>query len=234
MAYPSGFADLTLYGYDPRARQAIEEALRAQQAVGSQQQQQVGQNQQQLMQGLDKFMNSEGVSSLFGGSASASASPASFGAFQSAGGFGGGGTGAYSLAEPSMFGANGFGSFSAGGGFGGAGGAGGAGGGAAGLINPWTALAAAIVGNEANAMHEGYRDSNPWGYAKDIATTKVLEQDLNNRFPDWMGMDKLSDDKTGLVGDAQIAGELSTLDLGNAWDKLVNDSSFSKILDLFR
>lgn len=79
----------------------------------------------------------------------------------------------------------------------GAGGAGGGGGanpmgltGGAGPVDPVTAAAALFIGNEANASKTGYRPDNPGEWMKQIATGETLETDLDERFPDRLGLDE--------------------------------------------
>lgn len=64
------------------------------------------------------------------------------------------------------------------------GGAGGGAGGSSGLAaaGPWAALAAAIIGNETYAKKHGYRNSGS-EYWTDLATGKVLGQDIDQRVP---------------------------------------------------
>jgi hypothetical protein len=54
---------------------------------------------------------------------------------------------------------------------------GGAGGASAMFSNPWTALAAAIVGNEISSKKAGRRSDNDGQYAMDLLSGKVMEQD---------------------------------------------------------
>lgn len=67
---------------------------------------------------------------------------------------------------------------------GGGGAAGGGAGGSSGLAaaGPWAALAAAIIGNETYAKKHGYRNSGS-EYWTDLATGKVLGQDIDQRVP---------------------------------------------------
>jgi len=122
------------------------------------------------------------------------------------------------------------------GGGGAAGGAGGGGGLAA--AGPWAALAAVIGINEEEARKSGYRDDNSTDRVKDIFSSKVLEQDAE-RWSDmafgkdgehgWFG----KDDEYGLGADGEMLADVMTLDFSNAWDTFKNDSSLSKLLDIF-
>lgn len=91
---------------------------------------------------------------------------------------------------------------------------------------PWAALAAAILVNENEAREGGYRDEDDWEYAKDLFGGKVMSDDINYRWsPKLFG-----DDDYGFGADMEIAGELSSWDFSNAWDKLKNDSTLAKLL----
>ena len=126
------------------------------------------------------------------------------------GGAGGAGAGAG--------GAGGAGGAAAGGSAGGSSAAGGLGGAAA-SAGPWAALAAVIAVNEYNAKKGGFRAENDKEYAKDLATGKVMSQDINGRWaPKLFG----SSDKMGLGADMKAAGEASHLDLHGTFDNLKN------------
>lgn len=56
------------------------------------------------------------------------------------------------------------------------------------MANPWTALAAVIVANELFARKEGNRDKNPIGYASDLGTGNVLNQDIEGRYLPLLGI----------------------------------------------
>lgn len=115
-------------------------------------------------------------------------------------------------------GAGGAGGAAAGGSAGGSSSAGGLGGAAA-SAGPWAALAAVIAVNEYNAKKGGFRAENDKEYAKDLATGKVMSQDINGRWaPKLFG----SSDKMGLGADMKAAGEASHLDLNGTFDNLEN------------
>ena len=100
-----------------------------------------------------------------------------------------------------------------------AGGASGAGGGLemASVVNPWTALAAGIVGNEREGIRGGYRADDNLDYAKDLLTGSVAEQDWSQRFsPKIFG----SDDPTGLGSSVGSGFELMSGDVGGSIDKM--------------
>ena len=128
------------------------------------------------------------------------------------GGAGGAGAGAGGA------GGAGAGGAAAGGSAGGSSAAGGLGGAAA-AAGPWAALAAIIGVNEYNAKKGGYRAEDDKEYAKDLATGKVMSQDINQRWaPKLFG----KDDKMGLGADMKAAGEASHLDLNGTFDNLEN------------
>ena len=115
----------------------------------------------------------------------------------------------------------------AGGGAAGGGAAGGSAGGsaaggmgsAAAAAGPWAALAAIIGVNEYNAKKGGYRAEDDKEYAKDLATGKVMSQDINQRWaPKLFG----KSDKMGFGADMKAAGEASHLDLNGTFDNLEN------------
>ena len=115
-------------------------------------------------------------------------------------------------------GAGGAGGAAAGGSAGGSSAAGGLGGAAA-SAGPWAALAALIAVNEYNAKKGGFRAENDKEYAKDLATGKVVSQDINGRWaPKLFG----KSDKMGLGADMKAAGEASHLDLNGTFDNLEN------------
>lgn len=128
------------------------------------------------------------------------------------GGAGGAGAGAGGA------GGAGAGGAAAGGSAGGSSAAGGLGGAAA-AAGPWAALAAIIGVNEYNAKKGGYRAEDDKEYAKDLATGKVMSQDINQRWaPKLFG----KDDKMGFGADMKAAGEASHLDLNGTFDNLEN------------
>lgn len=153
------------------------------------------------------------IQSMFGGGAGAGAGAGAGGASQV-------GAGAANGAS------SGIGSLTGGAGAGASGG--GAAGGSSWLASagPWAALAAAILVNENEAREGGYRDEDDWEYAKDLFGGKVMSDDINYRWsPKLFG-----DDDYGFGADMEIAGELSSWDFSNAWDKLKNDSTLAKLL----
>ena len=106
------------------------------------------------------------------------------------------------------------------------GGAGGSGGGmSAAMSNPWTALAAVIVGNEIYANKKGYRDKDPLKYAGDLATGEVLNQDLEQR---WLPKLGIKDGSTASDMISTVSNPVSTLfhpkrtvkRLKGLWDKI--------------
>lgn len=116
-------------------------------------------------------------------------------------------------------------------------GGGAAGGGAAGAASggigsmaasagPWAALAAAIYGNEKSAKDGGYRREGT-DYAKDLATGKVLYQDVDQRWaPKLFG----ENDKMGFGGDMRAASALGSFQPKKALDHFKDDSSIGKLL----
>jgi hypothetical protein len=105
-------------------------------------------------------------------------------------------------------------------------GGGSAGGGSASLVNPWTALAAVIIGNEREGIRGGDRDESTGGYAKDLATGSVLQQDISKRWsPKIFG----KKDKYGLGGDADMASEFMSGDISHGFKKM-KDTSLGKAL----
>ena len=131
---------------------------------------------------------------------------------------GGGAGGAGAGAGAGGAGGAGAGGAAAGGSAGGSSAAGGLGGAAA-AAGPWAALAAIIGVNEYNAKKGGYRAEDDKEYAKDLATGKVMSQDINQRWaPKLFG----KDDKMGFGADMKAAGEASHLDLNGTFDNLEN------------
>ena len=140
--------------------------------------------------------------------------------FMGGGAAGGSGAGA---------GGAGAGGAAAGGSAGGSSAAGGLGGAAA-SAGPWAALAAVIAVNEYNAKKGGFRAENDKEYAKDLATGKVMSQDINGRWaPKLFG----SSDKMGLGADMKAAGEASHLDLNGTFDNLENGTIGKLIKKIF-
>ena len=70
----------------------------------------------------------------------------------------------------------------------GGGASGGGGGMSAAMSNPWTALAAVIIGNELYAHKKGNREKDPLKYAGDLVTGEVLNQDLEQRWLPKLGI----------------------------------------------
>ena len=137
--------------------------------------------------------------------------------------FMGGGSGA------SAGGAGGAGGAAAGSSAGGSSAAGGLGGAAA-SAGPWAALAAVVAVNEYNAKKGGFRAENDKEYAKDLATGKVMSQDINGRWaPKLFG----SSDKMGLGADMKAGGEASHLDLNGTIDNLKNGTVGKLIKKIF-
>ena len=129
------------------------------------------------------------------------------------GGGGGGGGGMGGIA----------GMFSGGGGGGGASASAGAGGSAGGGIGgaisaggPWAALAAVIIGNEYYAEKRGYRDEDTGGYVKDLLTTEVWHQDLEQRWLPAIGIDEGS----GLSSAISLLSNPGSFNFGEQWDRL--------------
>ena len=139
------------------------------------------------------------------------------------------GGGAAGGSGASAGGAGGAGGAAAGSSAGGSSAAGGLGGAAA-SAGPWAALAAVIAVNEYNAKKGGFRAENDKEYAKDLATGKVMSQDINGRWaPKLFG----SSDKMGLGADMKAAGEASHLDLNGTFDNLENGTIGKLIRKIF-
>ena len=103
-------------------------------------------------------------------------------------------------------------------------------GGAAASAGPWAALAAVVAVNEYNAKKGGFRAENDKEYAKDLATGKVMSQDINGRWaPKLFG----SSDKMGLGADMKAGGEASHLDLNGTIDNLKNGTVGKLIKKIF-
>lgn len=143
--------------------------------------------------------------------------------------FMGGGAAGGSGAGAGGAGGAGAGGAAAGGSAGGSSAAGGLGGAAA-SAGPWAALAAVIAVNEYNAKKGGFRAENDKEYAKDLATGKVMSQDINGRWaPKLFG----SSDKMGLGADMKAAGEASHLDLNGTIDNMKNGTIGKLIKKIF-
>ena len=104
----------------------------------------------------------------------------------------------------------------------GAGAAGGAAAGGAAAAGPFAAIAAAIILNEQDSRSRGLRDEDPNEYYKDLASGKVLEQDVEGK---WAPMtDSIFGKKSGLGTDQKIAANLMTGDFKNAFKDLKDSS----------
>lgn len=112
-----------------------------------------------------------------------------------------------------------------GGGGGAAGGSAGSSGMTAAMSNPWTALAAVVIGNEIYAHKKGYRDKDPVKYAGDLVTGEVLNQDLEQR---WLPKLGIKDGSTASDSISMMSNPLSSLThpkrsmkrLKGFWDKI--------------
>jgi len=139
----------------------------------------------------------------------------------------GGGTATSGLGAGGSLGAFAQGGAGAGGlgGLGGASAAGSGSGAASGLaaMGPWAALAAAIIGNETYAKNHGYRRSGS-DYYKDLATGRVLSQDVDNR---WAPMLFGKNDRMGLGKDMSFAADLGSFQFGKAFKDLKDSSLFT-------
>ena len=131
------------------------------------------------------------------------------------GGASSGGSGGFGAISTPAMQASGSGGASAGGGLGQA----------AMSVGPWAGLAAAIGVNEYNAKKGGHRSENPWTYGRELATGKVLEQDLEKR---WLPK-VFGDDKTGLGNDMLAGVQLSRGNFGGFKDS-IKESSLGKML----
>lgn len=124
-----------------------------------------------------------------------------------------------------------------GGAAGGTAGAGGSVGGAAGgssaagsgiaAAGPWAALAAIIAVNEKSARNGGHRRDGA-DYAKDLASGKVLSQDVNERWVPKLG--GYENDKTGLLHDAGAGAEFLSLDFKDGFKKLADGGTAKTVL----
>ena len=164
---------------------------------------------------LDQFQSPNGSQYV-----DSSASAPSIGAGSTFGGLGAGGADSFALSGPAdMF------SFGGGAGASGAGasGAGASGAGNAGMMNPWTALALVIAGNEKSARNGGHRDTG-FPYWRDLMDGAVVGQDTKERWNPKI--DKLTGGswgKSGLGGDMQFGADMSGVggwgDAGSSWKK---------------
>lgn len=137
----------------------------------------------------------------------------------------GGAGGASSAAgfEAAGAGIQGIGGIGAGGGSAAA--AGGAGGGSAGGFGsaaaaggPWAALAAIVIGNELMASKKGHRRGKAFSkkHIKDIASTEVLNQDIEGRILPKLGIKE----DTKLSKGISLALNPLSLDFGKTWDRI--------------
>lgn len=204
-------------------------------------------NQAQIERFNAEGYRSQGGSSL-GGTLLSSASQALsmansgaslFGSSSAGGALGGGaaaGGGAGALSVSPAFAAGGtatsglgaggsLGSFAGGGG--GSAASGGLGGSLA-AAAPWAALAAVIVGNESYAKNHGYRRSGS-DYYKDLATGRVLSQDVDNR---WSPMLFGKSDRFGFGHDMSFAADIGSFQFGKAFKDL-KKGTLGKIFKLF-
>lgn len=159
----------------------------------------------------------QGAAGGLGGLGGLSVSPAFVGGGAATSGLGAGGSlGAFAQGGASAGGLGGLGGGAA------AGGGGGAMGGLA-AAGPWAALAAAIIGNETYAKNHGYRRSGS-DYYKDLATGRVLSQDVDNR---WAPMLFGKNDRMGLGKDMSFAADLGSFQFGKAFKDLKGSSLFT-------
>lgn len=100
---------------------------------------------------------------------------------------------------------------------------------------PWTALAAAIIGNEANSKSRGLRAEDDKEYAKDLLTGKVLTQDIEGKWgptlDKWTG-GKASD--LGFVGDMKGGSEIASGRIGKGLKTFAKDGTIGQIGDFFK
>ncbi|OZI26719.1 hypothetical protein CAL26_05195 [Bordetella genomosp. 9] len=102
-----------------------------------------------------------------------------------------------------------------------AGGAAGGGSAGAGLAAFWpAAVVAAAVGNEMYAKNHGYRRDGA-DYYKDLATGRVLSQDVDNR---WSPMIFGKNDNMGFGHDASFAADVGSFQFGKAFKDLKKSS----------
>lgn len=102
-----------------------------------------------------------------------------------------------------------------------AGGAGAAGASGLASAGPIGAIAALIVGNEMDSQSKGLRREGS-DYYKDLATGKVLDQDIEGK---WAPMtDSIFGEKTGLGNDQRFFGDIMTLDFKGAMKNLKKSS----------
>lgn len=92
---------------------------------------------------------------------------------------------------------------------------------------PWAALAAIIAVNEKSARNGGHRRDGA-DYAKDLASGKVLSQDVNERWVPKLG--GYENDKTGLLHDAGAGAEFLSLDFKDGFKKLAGGGTAKTVL----
>lgn len=92
---------------------------------------------------------------------------------------------------------------------------------------PWAALAAIIAVNEKSARNGGHRRDGA-DYAKDLASGKVLSQDVNERWVPKLG--GYENDKTGLLHDAGAGAEFLSLDFKDGLKKLADGGTAKQVL----
>lgn len=92
---------------------------------------------------------------------------------------------------------------------------------------PWAALAAIIAVNEKSARNGGHRRDGA-DYAKDLASGKVLSQDVNERWVPKLG--GYDNDKTGLLHDAGAGAEFLSLDFKDGFKKLADGGTAKTVL----
>lgn len=92
---------------------------------------------------------------------------------------------------------------------------------------PWAALAAIIAVNEKSARNGGHRRDGA-DYAKDLASGKVLSQDVNERWVPKLG--GYENDKTGLLHDAGAGAEFLSLDFKDGFKKLADGGTAKTVL----
>lgn len=92
---------------------------------------------------------------------------------------------------------------------------------------PWAALAAIIAVNEKSARNGGHRRDGA-DYAKDLASGKVISQDMNERWAPKLG--GYDNDKTGLLHDAGAGAEFLSLDFKDGFKKLADGGTAKTVL----
>jgi len=87
---------------------------------------------------------------------------------------------------------------------------------AAAAAGPWAALAAIIIGNELMAKKGGYRSEDPKEHMKDILSTEVLNQDIEQRWLPKLGIDEDSKLSKGI----SLAMNPGSFNFSNTWDRI--------------